>query len=68
LKCPPVTSPKMQMLPKIVSPTANGYSPPEALVLIAYNKLAVPIISKSNTNFLFSAPPLTSIDVVNYLN
>jgi len=49
------------MLPKIVSPTANGCNPPAALVLIAYNKFAVPIISKSKTNFLFSDPPLTSI-------
>ena len=64
LKCPPVTSPKIHMLPKMVRPTANGYIPPYALVLIAYSKLAVPIISKSNTNFLFSAPPLTSIKII----
>jgi len=45
LKWPPDTSPKMQMLPAIVRPTEYGWLPPDALVLMAYNKLAVPIIS-----------------------
>jgi hypothetical protein len=63
LKCPPDTSPIIQILPKIVRPIAKAYKcpPSSALVLIAYSKLAVPIASKSKTYPMFSFPPLTSI-------